>query len=135
MFQYHQKSTIIPLISHSHLKTSTLLAQLRVLPSVSPLFLVNYFNVLSISKNHTRGLPWWSSGWESPCQCREHGFYPWFRRIPHAARQVSPCTATTGPMHLGPMLCNMRSQRNDKPTHHTPLESSLGSLQLEKALA
>ena len=30
------------------------------------------------------GLPWWSSGWESTCQCRGHVFDPWFRRIPHA---------------------------------------------------
>ena len=31
------------------------------------------------------GLPWWPSGWESTCQCREHrrrGFDPWVRKIP-----------------------------------------------------
>ena len=24
------------------------------------------------------GLPWWLSGKESTCQCRKHGFNPWF---------------------------------------------------------
>ena len=26
-----------------------------------------------------RELPWWSSGWKSTFQCREHGFNPWLR--------------------------------------------------------
>ena len=30
------------------------------------------------------GLPWWSSGWESPWQCRGHGFDSWSRKISHA---------------------------------------------------
>ena len=30
------------------------------------------------------GCPWWSSGWESACQCREHRFDPRSRKIPHA---------------------------------------------------
>ena len=41
------------------------------------------------------GLPWWSSGKESACQCRGCGFNPWSRKIPHAEGQLSPCTATT----------------------------------------
>lgn len=28
------------------------------------------------------GLLWWSSGWESDCQCRGHRFNAWFRKIP-----------------------------------------------------
>ena len=32
----------------------------------------------------TQGPPWWSSGWESTCQCRGHGFDPWSGKIPHA---------------------------------------------------
>ena len=44
------------------------------------------------------GLSWWRSGWESTCQCREHGFDPWSGKIPHAAEQISPCTATTEPV-------------------------------------
>ena len=30
----------------------------------------------------TSGLPLWSSGWESPCQCMGHRFDPWSRRDP-----------------------------------------------------
>ena len=44
------------------------------------------------------GLPWWHSGWESACQCGEHGFDPWSGRIPHATEQLSPCTTTTEPV-------------------------------------
>ena len=33
-----------------------------------------------------------------PMQCRGHGFNPWSRRIPHATGQLSPCTATGGPV-------------------------------------
>ena len=44
------------------------------------------------------GHPWWFSGWESACQCRGHGFDPWFRRIPHAAGQVGPCVTAIEPV-------------------------------------
>ena len=33
----------------------------------------------------TKGLPWWSGGKESTCQCRRHkghGFYPWVGEMP-----------------------------------------------------
>ena len=36
-----------------------------------------------------RGLPWWSNGWESTCQCRGYRFGPWSRKIPHAPGQLS----------------------------------------------
>ena len=32
------------------------------------------------------GLLWWSSGKE----CKEHGFDPWSRKVPHATGQLSP---------------------------------------------
>ena len=32
--------------------------------------------------------PWLSSGKESACQCREHGFDPWPRKIPHATKPM-----------------------------------------------
>ena len=59
------------------------------------------------------GLPWWSSGWEYPCQCRGHVCDLWSRKIPHAAEQLSP-GATTEPTPyscwslctLQPALCN-----------------------------
>ena len=54
------------------------------------------------------GLPWWSSGWGSACQCRGHGFHPWSRRIPPRPRQLGP-----GATQLKPELHNER-----KPTQH-----------------
>ena len=46
------------------------------------------------------------------------------RKIPRAAKQLSPCTATTKPlscilkpMCLEPVLCNKRSHHDEKPTH------------------
>ena len=36
------------------------------------------------------GLPSWSSGDESTCQCRGHGFDPRSWKIPHAVGQQSP---------------------------------------------
>ena len=43
------------------------------------------------------GLPWWFSGKESAYQCKRHGFYPWSRKIPQAAEQISLCATTTEP--------------------------------------
>ena len=37
--------------------------------------------------NQGRGLPWWSSGWESAYQCRGHGFDPRSGKI-HAWGQL-----------------------------------------------
>ena len=39
----------------------------------------------------------WDSGWESDCQCREQGFYPWLRKIPHALGQLSLCAIIHDP--------------------------------------
>ena len=41
------------------------------------------------------GPPWWSSGKESTCQCREHGFNPWSGEIPHVLGQRNPCARIT----------------------------------------
>ena len=41
--------------------------------------------------NRKRGLPWWSSGCESTCQCRKHRFDPWSRKILHATGQLDLC--------------------------------------------
>ena len=38
-----------------------------------------------------------SSGKESTCHCRGHGFDSWSRKIPHASEQLIPCTSTTEP--------------------------------------
>ena len=42
------------------------------------------------------------SGEESVWQWRGHGFYPWSRRIPHTAEQLSLCTTTTEPVLQSP---------------------------------
>ena len=49
---------------------------------------VAYQMKISASKNKP-GLPWQSSGWESPLQCRGYGFDPWSRMIPHATGHLS----------------------------------------------
>ena len=36
-------------------------------------------------------------------------------KIPHASGQLSPCTTTTEPMYLEPVLCNKRSHLKEKP--------------------
>ena len=35
-----------------------------------------------------------ASGWESTCQCRGHGFYPWSGKMPQALEPLSPCATT-----------------------------------------
>ena len=48
-----------------------------------------------MSINTAGGPPWWSSGKESTCQCREHGFNPWSGKIKRAAEQLKlQATAT-----------------------------------------
>ena len=94
----------------------------------------------SLNKNHfiknkSQGLPWWLSGKESACQCRRYGLESWYRKIPHAKEQLSPCITTTEPVlwnpeatttepthhsywslgTLEPVLCNIRSHRNEEP--------------------
>ena len=49
------------------------------------------------------GLPWSSSSWESACQCREHQFGPWSRRI----------SQTVGQLSLWPQLLSCTLQRPD----------------------
>ncbi|KAB0353122.1 hypothetical protein FD754_017979 [Muntiacus muntjak] len=45
--------------------------------------------------------------------CRGHWLIPWSKKIPHAMEQLSPSATTTEPV-----LCNKRSHRSLKPTHH-----------------
>ena len=92
-------------------------------------------------KNACEGLPWWRSGWESACQCREHGFEPWSGKIPHAAEQLGPWTTTTEPVRLEPVLCNKRGRDSERPTHcdeewpRTAMKRGPRLPQLDKALA
>ena len=86
------------------------------------------------------GLPWWLSGKESTCQCRVRGFDLWSRKMPHADVQLSPCATAPEPTRCnywspctpGSVLCNRRSHHWEACTPQ--LESSVRSLQLEKAL-
>ena len=48
-------------------------------------------------------------------QYREHGFDPWFGKIPRASEQLSPFNTSMSLRALEPRLCNKRSQRNEKP--------------------
>ena len=84
-----------------------------------------------------QGLPWWLRDKESNCQFRKHGFNLWSRKIPHAMEQLGPCATTIelviyspraatteptcynswSPRDLDPMLCNKKSQHNEKPAH------------------
>ena len=61
-----------------------------------------------------RGLSWRSRDWESACQCREHGFDSWSRKIPHATEQLSLCAMTTEPV-----CCNYGSLHILVPSPHT----------------
>ena len=69
---------------------------------------------LMTEMNH-RGLPWWSSGYESTCQCRGHRFDAWSRKIPHAAGQLSLCATSAGP---DPRACT-----RDEKAHPHPSET------------
>ena len=64
------------------------------------------------------GLLWWSSGWESACRCRGHRFSPWFRKIPLAAEQLSPCTTTTEARMTQSPRSATRGHHNEKPACH-----------------
>ena len=89
--------------------------------------------LLARIENIPHGLPWWLSGEEYACQWRSHRFDPWSRKVPHAVKQLSPCTTTT--QHywtcvlqprrcdygslcaLESVLCNKKSHHNEKPVH------------------
>ena len=63
------------------------------------------------------GLPWWHSGWESACQCREHGFEPWSGKIPHAVEKLGPWATIAEPACLEPVLRSGRGRDNERPAH------------------
>ena len=74
-----------------------------------------------IFKSWYLGFPAGSSGKESACQCRRHGFNPWSRKIP-----LSPCTTTTEPvlwslqllaLHTPEPVLHKRSHRNEKSSY------------------
>ena len=80
-------------------------------------------------------------GAPNACQCRGRGFSPWSRKIPHAMRQLSPCTTTTEPVcckEWSPSaysLCSVTRQATAMRSPRTTMRSSPWSLQSEKAHA
>ena len=91
-----------------------------------------------LKKKNTKktGLPWWSSGWESICQRRGHGFDPWSRKIPHASGQLGPCVTMTATTEAW-VLKSPHSEQ-EEPLHWEALTQQLESSpclpQLEEAL-
>ena len=94
-------------------------------------------------KKKKTGLPWCLSGKESVCQCRRHGFDPWYGKIPHAVKQLSPWATT---MSLCSRARELQLLKPKNPRAHAPqrekplqweaqalhLQSSLPTPQLEK---
>ena len=91
-----------------------------------------------------KGCPWWLSGKEIACQCRRHGFNPWYRKIPHATERLNPCATSIElccrvgePQLLKPMHPRARASQQEKPLQWPAcalqLESSPCSPQPEKA--
>ena len=65
-------------------------------------------------------------GVPNACQCRGRGFSPWSRKIPHAMRQLSPCTTTTEPAQM---------VKNPPTMQETWVQSLVWEDPLEKELA
>ena len=86
----------------------------------------------STLKHWALGLPWWSSHEDTALQCKGHWFHPWFRKIPHASEQLSPC-ATTAEARA-PRACASQKEKPPQWEVCAPqLQSSSCSLQLEKS--
>ena len=68
------------------------------------------------------GLPWWLSDKESDCQCRRHGFSPWFGKISHAMGQLGLCTTTAEPVlqNLGAAAAEPMYPRAHAPQEKPP---------------
>ena len=91
------------------------------------------FTVEQNSKENLAGLPWWSGGKESACQCTGHAFDPWSSKIPYAIEQLSLCA----------ILCTHQSPRATAaeacvssacaPPQEKPLQGQVHALQLKKA--
>ena len=59
------------------------------------------------------GLPWRSSGEESACQCRGHGFDPWSGKTARAEEQRSPTVPQL--LSLGSRALKPQAQRPPAP--------------------
>ena len=77
------------------------------------------------------GLPWWSGGWESACQCRRHRFNPCSRKILQSSRQLSPCTTS----YWSPRVWSLCSTREATEMSSPQIDSSPLSPKAEKVLS
>ena len=66
------------------------------------------------------GLPGWSNGEESACQCRDMGSVPGLGKF---HRQLSRCTTTPEPSLLEPVLHNERGPHKEKLLRHNQKKS------------
>ena len=73
------------------------------------------------------GLPWWSSGKESPSNAGDMGSIPgWGTKSPHATGQLSPCTTTTELARFSERACVLQTTEPMCPGACMPqLERSL----------
>ena len=85
------------------------------------------------------GLPWWSGGWESTCQCRGHEFDPWSGKIPHATKPSDHNYGAHRTQLLKGLHPRAHTVQQEKPPQteaYVPQqESSTCSLKLGKACA
>ena len=99
--------------------------------------------VMELHSRLSIGFPWWLSGKESACQCREHEFDPWSGKIPHAMEQWSLWITTTQAVlqSLGtatteacmPWSPSCAKQKSPQWEVRTQLERSPRSSQSEKS--
>ena len=98
-----------------------------------------FFSPWITNKDLVLGLPGWSSGQESSCQGRGHGFQPWSRMVPHAREQLSPCTAATESAYYNyrslciQSLSSATKEAATKRNPHMPTKNTSYLPQLEKA--
>ena len=71
-------------------------------------------------------LPWWLSGKEISCQCRNHGFYPWASKIPWRGK-----LATHSSILAWEIPCQ-RSLVGYSPWGHKRVGHDLAKKQLQK---
>ena len=69
------------------------------------------------SKTPMTGFPGGTVVENLPANAGGHGFEAWSGKIPHAAEQRSPCTTTTDPARLEPVLRNKRGRDSERPAH------------------
>ena len=104
----HFLESLLALSPNTHVKLISLCYTLLVPDPFCSSYLNTFFcgGMISICHSHLTwhllksgvvGLPWWSSAEEFVCQCKGHGFHPWFRKTPLAMDKQSWCATTTEP--------------------------------------